>query len=114
MPANLRAFPQDAFASQYSARRQRILQMRFGVEAAWKGVQPGRDAANACRAALFFMTRMAARWENLLISAHGQAPETGKSYERDFQVPPDARRIQVTLGLNGCEGTAWFADAHLR
>ena len=109
------AFPQDAFASQYlPLDGRRIQRVRFDVEAAWKQVRRGREAANTCRATLIFYDAHGGALNEPVDLGAWTGSHKWKSYERDFPVPPPTRRIQVTLGLNGCQGTAWFAHAHLK
>lgn len=108
-------FPQDAFASQYlPLDGRRIQQVRFGVEAAWKSVRGGRGPANTCRAALYFFDARGGSLNESVDLGTWTGTQVWRSYERDFPVPPNTRRLQITLGLNGCQGTAWFANAHLQ
>ena len=109
------AFPQDAFASQYlPLDGRRIQQVRFGVEAAWKRVQGGRGPANTCRAALYFFDAHGSPLNESVDLGTWTGTRDWQNYEREFPVPPNTRRIQITLGLNGCQGTAWFANARLQ
>ena len=109
------AFPQDAFASQYlPLDGRRIQQVRFGVEAAWKRVRGGRGPENTCRAALYFFDAHGSLLHDSVDLGTWTDTRDWQNYEREFPVPPNTRRIQITLGLNGCQGTAWFANARLQ
>ena len=108
------AFPQDAYASQYlPLDGRRISQARFSVRAAWKNVRRGREDTNACRAALIFYDAHGGSMGDPADLGLWTGTRNWRAYTRLIDVPADARRFQVTLGLNGCAGTAWFADARL-
>lgn len=107
-------FPQDAFASQYiPLDGRRITQLQFGVSAAWENVRRGHDHTNTCRASLNFFDAHGGSLGEGADLGQWTGTRDWQRYARLVAVPPDARRVQITLGLNGCSGRAWFTDARL-
>lgn len=108
-------FSQDGYASQYlPLDGQRIRQVRFAVSAAWQNVRQGRDENNTCRATLLFFDAHGGVIGEFVDLGHWTGTSKGwQRYSHLFEVPAHTRRIQITLGLNGCSGTAWFSDARL-
>ncbi len=108
-------FPQDGYASQYlPLDGQRIRQVRFAVSAVWQNVRQGRDENNTCRATLIFFDAHGGVIGEFVDLGHWTGTSRSwQRYSRLFDVPAHTRRDQITFGLNGCSGTAWFSDARL-
>jgi hypothetical protein len=106
--------PQYAMAGQYlflDGRKVHGITLSGRVRV--KNVRPGKEATDRCRLMLLFFDRRGGQIGAIQDVGLWEGTLPWRGFSRTLPVPPETRRLQVTMGLHNTTGVCWFDDFRL-